>query len=239
VAGTSPPVRPTAPAPQPDPQRGFFYAAGGALADIVVLLLIGSLISGKNSLLGALLVPVSLLIGIGVGVACWLGVELGHASWQRAERARAETGRPAGRGSLGAIALSIALGAVAVLQPTSAAVLITALILCDAAAITLFHGYFTGARAEPRVAVGTLMALVFGVLGGALFGLGAGITYALTYQPPNCAGGCTIVVGPVIGALFLVVYGGVVGLGLGFGMSVASACGLLMRPFTRRAPGAP
>jgi hypothetical protein len=231
---TSPSTQ-AAPPPRPDPRRGLFYAAGGALADVIVLLF-NKGFTASSSLLGPWLIPVSLLIGAGVGLVCWLGVELGHARWLRAEWTRAGMGRPSGLIALGTIALSVALGVAAVLQPTSAAALITALILTSSAAIALFHGYFTGMRAEPGLAIGTLMALVFGMLGGVLFGLGAGVTYAATYQPPNCTEGCTIVVGPVLGAVILVIYGGVVGLGLGFGMSVASACGLLMRPFTRHVP---
>jgi hypothetical protein len=236
MADTPTAVTRTASPLQPDPLRGIFYAAGGALADIVVLLVLRSLFTGSNSVLGPLLVPVSLLIGASVGIVCWLGAELGHAPWQQAGRVLAGAGRHATRFALRVLAISIALGVVAALQPTSAAAFISALVLTEAAVVALFHGYFTGMRAEPGMAVGALMALVFGVLGGLLFGLGAGVTYALTYQPPRCAGGCTVVVGPVFGAVFLVIYGGVLGLALGFGMSVASACGLLMRPFTEDRP---
>ncbi len=130
--------------------------------------------------------------------------------------------------------ISLALGVAAVLLPSSSVALITLLVLAGAAVAALFQGYFTGARAHPGVAVGTLMALVFCTLAGALFGLGAGIAYALTYTPPDCSHGCLVVIGPAFGVLFLVVAAAVLGLALGFGMSVASACGLLTRPFAEQ-----
>jgi hypothetical protein len=221
---------------RPDLRRGLFYAAGGALANICVLLLLNSLFRGNRAALGSIPFPFSLLIGVGIGIACWAGVELGHAQWQRAESRRVGAGRPAARWALLAIGMSLALGVLAMLPKSSEVALITTIILSEAAVVALFHGYFTGAREEPGVAVGTLMALVFGILGGALFGLSAGIIYAVTYQPPACPQGCTITIGPVFGAIFLVVLAGVYGLVVGFGLSIASAFALLARPFTRHAP---